>query len=418
MMSKIPSVNDTYFQHKVLTKVHGTPTYETLMTLSTELKANASSVPSTLGGGLYGHLGLILSAERYATLANSVPWINPGNPGPFAPPAGATAAQLEAAKDVWRELKYSFDFYQATEKALIAQVVDSIDPIYLRALLNRATGQYASGIRDVLLHLFSTHGKITPQQVKAKEIGIYNMVYSIVLPVDTVFNAVDDLVDLADHAGSALTNQQMIDLAYVVLSKEPIFQQDIRLWNRKPPADKTWDNMLEHFRNAQTDLNALPTAGELYHQGPHHANTVMTMVDMVTQRLQELYPPVEETPVVAPVPSPQANVAVQSRESSLAVREAALLAQMTEMMALMRTNNTTNSNRNTRGRGGGGRTNNRPTGGRGRGGASPRQYCWSHGYCAHGSTECNHQLPGHQTTATTTNMQGGSTNNCFWITPA
>jgi hypothetical protein len=105
MMSKIPSVNDTYFQHKVLTKVHGTPTYETLMTLSTELKANASSVPSTLGGGLYGHLGLILSAERYATLANSVPWINPGNPGPFAPPAGATAAQLEAAKDVWRELK-------------------------------------------------------------------------------------------------------------------------------------------------------------------------------------------------------------------------------------------------------------------------------------------------------------------------
>jgi hypothetical protein len=278
MMSKIPSVNDTYFQHKVLTKVHGTPTYETLMTLSTELKANASSVPSTLGGGLYGHLGLILSAERYATLANSVPWTNPGNPGPFAPPAGATAAQLEAAKDVWRELKYSFDFYQATEKALIAQVVDSIDPIYLRALLNRATGQYASGIRDVLLHLFSTHGKITPQQVKAKEIGIYNMVYSIVLPVDTVFNAVDDLVDLADHAGSALTNQQMIDLAYVVLSKEPIFQQDIRLWNRKPPADKTWDNMLEHFRNAQTDLNALPTAGELYHQGPHHANTVMTMI--------------------------------------------------------------------------------------------------------------------------------------------
>ena len=120
--------------------------------------------------------------------------------------------------------------------------MESIDPIHLRALLNRATGHYASGIRDVLLHLFSTHGKITPQQVKAKEIGIYNMVYSIVLPVDTVFNAVDDLVNLANHAGSALTNQQMIDLAYVVLSKEPIFQQDIHLWNCKPFADKIWDN--------------------------------------------------------------------------------------------------------------------------------------------------------------------------------
>jgi hypothetical protein len=51
MLSRIPSVKDTYFQHKVLTKVHGKPTYETLQNLSTELKAsNAGSVPSTLGG--------------------------------------------------------------------------------------------------------------------------------------------------------------------------------------------------------------------------------------------------------------------------------------------------------------------------------------------------------------------------------
>jgi hypothetical protein len=105
----------------------------------------------------------------------------------------------------------------------------------------------------------ATHEKMTPQQVKAKEIGIYNMVYSIALPVDTVFDAVNNLRDLAEHAGSVLTNQQMIDLAYVVLSKEPIFQQDICLWNRKPPTDKTWDNILEHFRTAQTDLSSLPS---------------------------------------------------------------------------------------------------------------------------------------------------------------
>ena len=67
MSSRIPSVNDTFFQHKVLTKVHGQPSYESLQILSTELKANAASVPSTLGGGLYGHLGLVLSLERYAS---------------------------------------------------------------------------------------------------------------------------------------------------------------------------------------------------------------------------------------------------------------------------------------------------------------------------------------------------------------
>ena len=140
MLSRIPSVKDTYFQHKVLTKVHGKPTYETLQVLATELKANAGSVTSTLGGGSHRHLGFLLSDIRYATLQNTIPWVTPGNPGPFDPPAG-TAAVIEAAKDVWKELKQQFDLCQATEKALVAQIVEAIDPMYLRALLNLATGQ-------------------------------------------------------------------------------------------------------------------------------------------------------------------------------------------------------------------------------------------------------------------------------------
>jgi hypothetical protein len=79
---------------------------------------------------------------------------------------------------------------------LIAQVVDAIDPIYLRALLNRATGQYSTSIRQMIKHLFDTHGKITPQQVTSKQLSIYNMVFTIALPVDVVFNAVDDLEHL------------------------------------------------------------------------------------------------------------------------------------------------------------------------------------------------------------------------------
>jgi hypothetical protein len=288
LSSRMPSVNDTYFQHKVLTKIHGQPVYESLQTLTTEIKANAVSVPSTLGGGLYGHLGLIVSDERYATLANTVPWISPTNPGPFAPPVGGTGPQIEAAREVWRDLKTSFDLCQATERALIAQIVESIDPIYLRALLNRTTGQYATNIRDILTHLFATNGKITPQQVKATEISIYNMPYDISQPVDTVFNAIEDLSDLAEHANSPMTMQQMVDLAYVIFAKQPILQPDLRLWHRKPIIDRTWANMLQHFREAQNDLSTIPTAADVYHQQPvHHANAVTTMADTVNTALQQ-----------------------------------------------------------------------------------------------------------------------------------
>jgi hypothetical protein len=417
--TSIPSVNDTYFQHKVLTRILGIPVYESLQLLTTEIKANAASVPTTLGGGHYGHLGLVVSDQKYATLANTIPWITPVNPGPFAPPAGATRPQLEAAQEVWRAEKLVFEICQATEKALIAQVVESIDSIYLRALLNRTTGQYASNLREVITHLFTTHGKITPQQIRTKENAIYNMAFDISQPVDTVFNAIDDLADLAEHAHSALSHQQMMDLAYVIFAKHPILQQDLRTWNRMTIVQRTWANMITHFREAQEDLSSLPTAGDIFHQ----ANSMTTMADLVAQRLLEAMPP---PPPEATVLPDTVNTVISQREISLAAREAALLTQMQEMMTALRTgtvNNHSQQRRNNRGRSNGngngsGRNNYTPSNNTngGRRAPGPRQYCWTHGACAHTSAECNStQDGGHQATATFQNMQGGSTNNLQWV---
>ena len=426
-LSHIPSVKDTYFQHKVLTTIHGKPTYETLHVLTTELKANASSVPSTLGGGSHGHLGLILSDIRYETLQTPphlTPWVTPGNPGPYDPPEG-TAAIITAAKDVWKELKYQFDLCQATEKALIAQIVEAIDPIYLRAMLNRATGQYSHSIRAVITHLFATHGRITPQQVSAKEQEALNMHYDISQPVDTVFNTIDDLADLSEQAESPMTARQHINLAYVILARQPILQQDLRLWNRTPALDRTWPNMLTHFREAQADLSSLPTSADVYHQQPpHQANAVSSMADLVAQRLLDSMPVREELSVAAPLD--QAN-ALQGREADLQAREHALQTQMQEMMALMRDSTTGSSNNRNRhsnnnrfrGRGANGRGNQRQdrnndrraNGSR----SSTREYCWTHGACAHGSVECETRATGHDTTATFTNMKGGSTKDCYWL---
>jgi hypothetical protein len=264
----------------------------------------------------------------------------------------------------------------------------------------------------VITHLFATHGKITPQQIRAKENTIYNMAFDISQPVDTVFNAIEDLSELADHANSSLTPQQMMDLAYVIFAKHPILQQDLRTWNRTPLIERTWANMLIHFREAQNDLSSLPTAADMFHQ----ANAMNTMADLVAQRLLDAMPPNPE----AAVPSDTINTVITQREISLAAREAALLTQMQEMMTVMRTgtvNTHSQQRRNNRGRGGRGRNNDTPNNGNrsGRQQAAPRLYCWSHGACAHSSAACNTPSPGHQTTATFQNMQGGSTNNLQWV---
>jgi hypothetical protein len=209
--------------------------------------------------------------------------------------------------------------------------VEAIDPIYLRALLNRATGQYSTHIRAVLNHLFATHGKITPQQVTAKPQAVYTMHYDISQPVDAVFNAIKDLSDLSEHATSPMSAQQQIDLAYVILAREPILQQDIRHWNRRPAVDRAWNNMLSHFRKAQTDLSALPTAADVYPQQPHHqANSVDTIADMVAQHLLDAMPTTIEESSAAPT-APTAleqNNALTQRESAIQARKSALHTQM------------------------------------------------------------------------------------------
>jgi hypothetical protein len=239
LSSRIPSVKDACFQHKVLTKIHGKPTHKSLQNISTELKDNASSVPSTLGGGQNGHLGLLLSAARCDTLAHalsaarcnalahSIPWITPVNPGVFVPPNLGTGPQIAAASDVWCKLKLQFELCQAADKALIAQLAEWTDPVCLRAMLNRATGQCSGSIRAVVLHLFSAHGKITPQRVKAKEMELHQMHWDISQPVDTVFNSIDDPSDVSENANSPMTEQQMVNLAHVIFAKQSILQPDI-----------------------------------------------------------------------------------------------------------------------------------------------------------------------------------------------
>ena len=46
-----------------------------------------------------------------------------------------------------------------------------------------------------------------------------------------------------------------------------------------------------------------------------------------------------------------------------------------------------------------------------RSGALPRQYCWTHGWCAHHGRQCRNKADGHKDAATITNCMNGSTKN-------
>ena len=58
-----------YFKYKISTRINSEPTYQSLKRLKTEVRANASSVDTDLGGGDHGYFGLVLSDAEYARIS-------------------------------------------------------------------------------------------------------------------------------------------------------------------------------------------------------------------------------------------------------------------------------------------------------------------------------------------------------------
>ena len=108
-MTSTSSVNykDSYFGHPLLTMIRWEPTYETLHHLKNELKANASSVPTTLGGGNRGYLGMILTPAKYRRITPTNPFARPPNPGVLVPNLVGTANKYQAQKTITVKKKNS-----------------------------------------------------------------------------------------------------------------------------------------------------------------------------------------------------------------------------------------------------------------------------------------------------------------------
>ena len=82
----------TYFPHSSTTPIRGEPSYKSLKKLKNELRANASSVDSDLGGGDHGYLGLVLSETEYRRICPDDPFEPPEFPGPLRIPRGTDTA--------------------------------------------------------------------------------------------------------------------------------------------------------------------------------------------------------------------------------------------------------------------------------------------------------------------------------------
>ena len=120
-------------------RILGEPSFTSLHDLLRQLKANAFSVPCTLGGGSHDYVGTLLSPPAYASLSNTA-FQEPNHLGSLDTSQISTQYEVSHLNQTHKDILFIFYDYQLMQRALIRQVIQAVDEQYIAALRNRVTG--------------------------------------------------------------------------------------------------------------------------------------------------------------------------------------------------------------------------------------------------------------------------------------
>ena len=220
----------TFFDYPSLTKITGEPTLGALMTLRNELKANAQSVETTLGGGAHGHLGLVVPPAIYNTIAPDTPYIKPRQPTIRLLERDSQYILAEKRHNYDRQLQVYKDCV-AMERILVQQIINAVEPKYLKPLRDAVTNKLNRSIPAILQYLFDTYGDVSPQEFINLRHQVETMSFDPQDPVDVVFTEIDDLAEIAEAIGDPLTDVQQTKLGYVILQNTKRFSSGLKKWD-------------------------------------------------------------------------------------------------------------------------------------------------------------------------------------------
>jgi hypothetical protein len=412
-----------YFPTLVIPKIVGQPNFENLRTLKKALKANAASVQSDLGGGLYGHLGLVLDDATYYRLTQNH-YVAPVHPGQLVIPDQTALHEAVRRRDEHNDNIRLFRETIDVKNALMKQIISTIEPRFIKELKNVHTDSITQSIHQGLTFLITRYGNVDSRRLKQEEDRVRHFSWNIIDPPVVLFNLIEDLEIIAEAAMNEKSNTQLVNYGLDIIRDTGEFETSLLTWYNRPVNDQTWVNFKTHFTTAHRELSKVRGAsmrGSAFQQANATVEALTSemmsirneLVDSINS-LSTVTPPTETVPPTLLPPIEDTNQQMNATTGQQAIIDA--IKQLQQQMITLTTNHTgTNNNNN-------GSTSNNNNGNNGSSGArrtgnrytrnNTSKYCWSHGGCAHSSSECNAKKEGHQNNATFDNKMGGSTSFC------
>jgi len=425
--------------YQSLTRIIGEPDYSSLHTLHREVKANASAIHSTLGGGSHGHLGMVITPAAYAHLS-ATPWIDPVHPGTVVNiQAGTAQHQANHLRDIHQQALGRFQLADTVNTILTSQIKNAIEEDYLADEVDIQTGKFNDHLTATIQNLFAEYGSVKSAFVQQKLQELQNKHYDPAVPLAATFARIEALVDLAEAAKIPYTIQQTVAIAINILENTRKFGSALKEWYAIAPVEQTWPRFKQHFKDAR---NMLKRTGQLdsTHNNPFQANAMRQIIfEGVRDALGAPppgadqqpfcgftnehgypnffgFPPNQQQQQAPPVKSIDESPSTEGTDviddaskatdfhsafaaMSTTAMDSKFKAFEERMLRLMQQQFPNGGGNN------GGSTNNN---GIQKNRVGHTKYCWTHGLCNHISKECKNKREGHKDDATFKNRMGGS----------
>ena len=134
-----------FFPKPDLIRILGIPTYDDLHPMKLDLKNNALSIQSNIGGANHGHLGLLMTDAKYNVLSNEQ-YVCTTHPGILLKLNNGTRVASYKLKHIYNENLQVFHKARGFKHALTKKIITVVDEKYIIATKNQATGQFTGNI--------------------------------------------------------------------------------------------------------------------------------------------------------------------------------------------------------------------------------------------------------------------------------
>jgi hypothetical protein len=292
---------------ETVTKIHGQPTSHDLTNLEKEIISILANIPTTLGGGNHGHVGVIMDQLDYNTMTTGIDFVNPVNPGIY--PAGlalnAAAGTRAREEAIHKELIAQFETFEGVKLGTKDLILEAVDNEYLSEIEHDTLGFLNQTPRQMIEHLLTRGGALDFADTKhllSERDGEWNVTENPQIYFNRVEKAIKGLI--RNGINSDLNERR--DIALFQLKATGEFDPAVREWEAKPAADKTWANIktfisaeyakenkqnklsAKHFKVNTMQEQAEATEELIAHLTEAHTRQMETLVQTTTAAMKEM----------------------------------------------------------------------------------------------------------------------------------